>query len=76
MIAMALMSRKKVESWWFWILPVNVSAIGLYAMAGAYMFTALYLLFLAMALIVLSFGVAESVHWIGGRNREDARDDE
>jgi nicotinamide mononucleotide transporter len=52
-LAMALMSRKKVESWWLWILPVNVSAVGLYLSTGAYMFAALYCLFLVMAWVGL-----------------------
>ena len=50
-VAMILMSKKKVESWWLWILPVNVSAIGLYVLTGAYMFAALYVVFLVMAFV-------------------------
>lgn len=53
-LAMILMSRKKVESWWLWILPVNVSAILLYGATGAYMFAALYCLFLVMAFVGLA----------------------
>jgi len=53
-VAMLLLSRKKVESWWLWILPVNVSAIGLYLTTGAYMFAALYGLFLVMAFVGLA----------------------
>ncbi|MCC5951693.1 MAG: nicotinamide mononucleotide transporter [Acidimicrobiia bacterium] len=53
-LAMILMSRKKVESWWLWILPVNVSAILLYVSTGAYMFAALYCLFLVMAFVGLA----------------------
>ncbi len=52
-VAMVLLSRKKVESWWLWILPVDVSAIGLYLATGATMFAALYLLFLVMAVVGL-----------------------
>ena len=52
-LAMILLARKKVESWWLWIGPVNVSAIGLYASTGAFMFAALYALFLAMACVGL-----------------------
>ena len=52
-VAMALMAKKKVESWWLWILPVDVSAIGLYASSGAFMFSALYVLFLVMACVGL-----------------------
>ncbi len=54
MVAMILMSKKNVESWWLWIGPVDVSAIGLYVVSGAYMFAALYVLFLIMAF----FGLA------------------
>lgn len=53
-VAMVLLSRKKVESWWLWILPVNVSAIGLYLSTEAYMFAALYVLFLVMAFVGLA----------------------
>lgn len=52
-VAMVLMSTKKVESWWLWIGPVNVSAIALYARTGAHMFAALYMLFLVMAIVGL-----------------------
>ena len=52
-VAMFLLSRKKVESWWLWIGPVNVSAIGLYVATEAYMFAALYCLFLVMAVVGL-----------------------
>lgn len=50
---MLLLSRKKVESWWLWIGPVNISAIGLYLATEAYMFAALYGLFLVMACVGL-----------------------
>jgi nicotinamide mononucleotide transporter len=53
-VAMILLSKKKVESWWLWILPVNVSAIGLYLKTEAYMFAALYCLFLVMAFVGLA----------------------
>lgn len=52
-VAMVLLAKKKVESWWLWILPVNVSAIGLYLLTGAHMFAALYGLFLVMAFVGL-----------------------
>ncbi len=52
-MAMLLMSAKKVESWWLWIAPVNISAIGLYLRTGAFMFAALYVLFLIMAVVGL-----------------------
>ncbi|MGF1667413.1 MAG: nicotinamide riboside transporter PnuC [Acidimicrobiia bacterium] len=53
-VAMILMSKKKVESWWLWIGPINVSAIGLYLVTGATMFAALYVLFLVMAFVGLA----------------------
>ena len=52
-VAMVLLAKKKVESWWLWILPVNISAIGLYLLTGARMFAALYALFLVMAFVGL-----------------------
>lgn len=52
-LAMVLMARKKVESWWLWIVPIDLSAIGLYLQTGARMFAALYALFLVMAIIGL-----------------------
>jgi len=53
-VAMVLLSQKKVESWWLWIGPVNISAIGLYSLTGASMFAALYVLFLMMAFVGLA----------------------
>lgn len=53
-VAMVLLSKKKVESWWLWIGPVNIFAIGLYLATGAYMFAALYMLFLMMAVVGLA----------------------
>lgn len=50
-LAQLLLSTKKVESWWLWIGPVNVSAIALYVRTDAYMFAALYCLFLVMAFV-------------------------
>lgn len=52
-MAQLLLSMKKVESWWLWIVPVNISAIGLYVLTGATMFAALYVLFLVMAVVGL-----------------------
>ena len=53
-VAMILLAAKRVESWILWILPVNVSAIVLYTLTGAYMFAALYCLFLVMAFVGLA----------------------
>lgn len=52
-VAMLLLSDKRVESWWLWIGPVNVSAIALYLATGATMFAALYVAFLVMAVVGL-----------------------
>ena len=49
-VALFLQGRKKVESWFLWIGPVNVAAIGLYTVTGATMFAALYVVFLANAI--------------------------
>lgn len=49
-IGLFLQGRKKVESWFIWIAPVNVAAIGLYVVTGAMMFAALYVVFLANAI--------------------------
>ena len=48
--AQSLMTWKKRESWWFWTLPVNVSAIGLFAVTQAWAFVFLYVVFLANSL--------------------------
>lgn len=53
-LAQLLLSTKKVESWWLWIGPINVSAILLYLRTGAYMFAALYCVFLVMAFVGLA----------------------
>lgn len=53
-VAMILLATKRVESWILWILPVNVSAIILYTLTGAYMFAVLYCLFLVMAFVGLA----------------------
>lgn len=44
--AQTLMTMKKRESWWFWTIPVNVSAIGLFARTEAWAFVFLYVVFL------------------------------
>lgn len=48
-IAQWLLSRKKIENWILWAGPVNVSAIVLFFLTGAYMFGALYIVFLVNA---------------------------
>lgn len=63
-IALFLQVRKKVESWFLWIAPVNVAAIGLYAVTGATMFAALYVVFLANA-------IAGAWGWVRESRRHD-----
>ncbi len=48
-VAQILMTRKKVECWFFWTFPVNVSAIVLYWRADVPAFSFLYLIFLVNA---------------------------
>ncbi len=48
-IAQWLLSRKKIESWVLWVGPVDASAILLFSLTGAYMFSALYIVFLLNA---------------------------
>lgn len=55
-VAQLLMTVKKRECWLWWIVPVNISAIGLYAATGAWAFVFLYVVFLANAF----WG---AVHW-------------
>lgn len=60
-LAQILLSLKKVESWALWIVPVNISAIALYSVSGAYMFAVLYVIYLWNA----SYGIRE---WIVSYN--------
>ena len=48
-IAQILMTRKKAECWYFWTIPVNISAILLYWRASVTAFSFLYLIFLVNA---------------------------
>lgn len=47
--AQILLSWKRAESYLLWLLPVNVSAVALYVVTGAYLFAALYLLYIVIA---------------------------
>ena len=49
-IAQILMTRKKVECWYFWTIPVNISAILLYWRASVPAFSFLYSVFLINAI--------------------------
>ncbi len=53
MIAQFLLAYKKPASWTLWLIPVNVASIGLFIATGAYMFAALYVIFLVNALFAL-----------------------
>ena len=50
-VAQWLLSRKKIENWILWAGPVDASAIILFSLTGAYMFGALYIVFLLNALV-------------------------
>lgn len=47
--AQLLLITKRVESWFVWLLPIDVAAIGLYLRTDATMFAALYALYLVIA---------------------------
>lgn len=49
-VAQTLMTGKRLESWLWWCLPVDVSAVALYAVSGAWMFAVLYALYVVIAL--------------------------
>lgn len=48
-VAQTLMTWKRREHWLFWIAPVNISSIALFAYTDAWAFSFLYLVFLANA---------------------------
>ena len=47
--AQLLLTAKRIESWWLWLLPVDVSAVLLYLRTDAEMFAVLYMLYLVLA---------------------------
>jgi nicotinamide mononucleotide transporter len=47
-MALYLMSIKKVEAWWFWTIPIDLSAVGLNLNSGTYMLSVLYGIFFVM----------------------------
>ncbi len=61
--AQALLTVKRIESWWLWLIPVDVSAVLLYARTEAYAFAALYVLYLFIA----SMGLRE---WVQAWRRQ------
>lgn len=46
--AQLLMARRRLENWWLWI-AVDVASVPLYLSKGLYLFAALYLIYLALA---------------------------
>lgn len=52
LIAQWLLTKKKVESWYFWI-AVDVVAIGVYLYKHLYFTTGLYTIFLVLAILGL-----------------------
>jgi nicotinamide mononucleotide transporter len=52
-LAQYLLGRKKVESWFLWLGPVNLVSIVLFYLSGALTLTALYLAFFVRALLAL-----------------------
>jgi nicotinamide mononucleotide transporter len=51
--AQFLLGRKKLESWFLWLGPVNVLSIILFALSGAYIVMALYVAFFIHAIFAL-----------------------
>ena len=64
-IAQWLLSRKKIENWILWVGPIDLSAIVLFFLTGAYMFAALYIVFLLNA-------SAATYEWIEDWKRQQA----
>ncbi|MBW6525990.1 nicotinamide riboside transporter PnuC [Sphingomonas sp. RHCKR7] len=50
--AQLLMARRKLENWWLWI-AVDIASVPLYLAKQLYLFAALYLVYLALAVIGL-----------------------
>ena len=66
--AQFLLGKKKVESWYLWLGPVNLVSMGLFFAAGAYTLTALYVAYFVHALFaVLSWRRVLAVE-AAGRN--------
>jgi nicotinamide mononucleotide transporter len=51
--AQLLLTAKRIESWWLWLVPIDVSAILLYLRTDAEMFAALYAVYLVLATLGL-----------------------
>ena len=52
-VAQWLLGRKKIESWYLWLGPVNVLSIALFLLSGAYVVMALYIAFLIHAVFAI-----------------------
>ena len=50
LVAQWLTARKRLESWWFWIV-IDLVAIPLYASRQLYFFAGLYFVFLALCVL-------------------------
>jgi nicotinamide mononucleotide transporter len=48
-VAQYLLACKKLEAWVLWLVPVNISAIGIYVATEAFIFAFLYVVFLVNA---------------------------
>lgn len=62
-VAQYLLGKKKVESWWLWLGPVNLLSVILFFLAGAYLVTALYVAFFIHAIFALrAWAAADGAH--------------
>lgn len=52
-VAQFLLNRKRLESWWLWLVPVNVSSVILYVSQGAYLYSLMYVVFLVHAILAI-----------------------
>jgi nicotinamide mononucleotide transporter len=52
LVAQWLQTKKRIETWWFWI-AVDVVYIGVYAVKGLWLTALLYTIFLALCLLGL-----------------------
>ena len=71
--AQLLLTAKRIESWWLWLVPVDVSAIALYMRTDAEMFAALYCVYLVLASLGLRDWVRASRAQSAGSSPVEAR---
>jgi nicotinamide mononucleotide transporter len=74
LVAQWLITRKKLEAWWFWI-AVDVAAIGVYLYKSLYFASALYLLFLGLAITGYRSWRKASLRDLGQESSHDLRPD-